>query len=102
LGVEDLSLWTKGKNKTNHGGWQGPKFGAPPQGGESRRNNGQKRDMSTMRFFACGEMGHYVGQFPKKKNMHQDVSAVTLEEIEFTDQFTELGCMLSWREAFNY
>jgi hypothetical protein len=77
LGVEYLALWTKRKNKTNHGGRQGPKFGAPPQGGESRRNNGQKRDMSTMRFFSCGEMGHYAGQCPKKKKMHQDVSAMT-------------------------
>jgi hypothetical protein len=31
-GDEDLALWTKGKKKTDHGGRQGPKFGAPPQG----------------------------------------------------------------------
>jgi hypothetical protein len=60
LGDEDLALWTKGKKKTDHGGWQGPKFGAPPQGGE-RSNNGQKRDMSRVICFSCGEMGHYVG-----------------------------------------
>jgi hypothetical protein len=34
-GDEDLALWTKGKKKTGHGGRQGPKFGAPPQRGES-------------------------------------------------------------------
>jgi hypothetical protein len=38
-GDEDLSLWTKGKKKTSQGGRQGPKFGAPPQGGE-RNNSG--------------------------------------------------------------
>jgi hypothetical protein len=42
--------------------------------------------MSTMRCFACGEMGHYAGQCPKKKKK-QDVSAPTLEDIEFSDQF---------------
>jgi hypothetical protein len=46
-GDEDLALWTKGKKKTGRGGRQGPKFGAPPQGGES--NSGMKRDMSTVR-----------------------------------------------------
>jgi hypothetical protein len=66
-GEEDLALWTKGKKKTDRGGWQGPKFGAPPQGVESSNSSGQRRDMSTVRCFACGEMGHYVGQCPKKK-----------------------------------
>jgi hypothetical protein len=74
-GDEDLSLWTKGKKKIGWGGRQGPKFGAPPQGGES--SNGMKRDMSTVRCFTCGEMGHYAGQCPKKKKKHHDISAVT-------------------------
>jgi hypothetical protein len=34
FGDENLSLWTKGKKKTSHGGQQGPKFGSPPQGVE--------------------------------------------------------------------
>jgi hypothetical protein len=84
-GDEDLSLWTKGKKKTGRGGRQGPKFGAPPQGGESSNNSGYKRDMSTVRCFSCGEMGHYAGQCPKKKKKKQDVSAMTTEEIEFSD-----------------
>jgi hypothetical protein len=42
--------------------------------------------MSTVRCFACGEMGHYAGQCPKKKK-RQDVLAATAEEIEFSDQF---------------
>ena len=64
-GDEDLALWTKGKKKTGRGGQQGPKFGAPPQGGES--SSGPKRDMITMRCFCCREIGHYAGQRPKKK-----------------------------------
>jgi hypothetical protein len=85
-GGEDLALWTKGNKKTGRGGWQGPKFGAPPHGGESK-NNGQKRDMSTVRCFYCGEMGHYARQCPKKKKKKQDGSTTTIEEIEFNDKF---------------
>jgi hypothetical protein len=43
--------------------------------------------MSTVRCFACGEMGHYAGQCPKKKKKQQDGSAATAEEMEFSDQF---------------
>ena len=34
-GVEDLSLWTKGKKKIDGGGRKGPKFQALPQGESS-------------------------------------------------------------------
>jgi hypothetical protein len=43
--------------------------------------------MSTVRCFACKEMGHYAGQCPKKKKKQQDVSAVTIEELELDEQF---------------
>jgi hypothetical protein len=43
--------------------------------------------MSIVRCFACGEMGHYTGQCPKKKKKQQDVSAATTEELEFDAQF---------------
>jgi hypothetical protein len=44
--------------------------------------------MSTVRCFACGEMGHYVGQCPKKKKKKkQDDSAATAEELDFDTQF---------------
>jgi hypothetical protein len=50
--------------------------------------------MSTMRCFACGEMGHYAGKCPKKKKKnHQDDSASTVEEVEFRAQF-ERECAL--------
>jgi hypothetical protein len=47
--------------------------------------------------FACGEMGHYVGQCPKKKKK-QDGTAATAEE-EFTALFERecafMGCCLT-------
>jgi hypothetical protein len=92
-GDEELALWTNGKKKTGHGGRQGPKTGGQPQrsggGAESSvgQGNSQRRDMSTVRCFACGEMGHYAGQCPKKKKKQQDGSVATAEEIEFSDRF---------------
>jgi hypothetical protein len=59
-GDEDLALWTKGKKKTVRGGPQGPKFGALPQGGE--HSSGHKRDMSSVRCFAC------IFMYPKKRS----------------------------------
>jgi hypothetical protein len=79
-GDEDLALWTKGK-KVGKGVRQAPKGGAKPQ----QSGGGRERDMSTVRCFACGEMGHYAGQCPKKKK--QDGMAATAEEVEFTTQF---------------
>jgi hypothetical protein len=43
--------------------------------------------MSTVRCFACGEMGHYVRQCPKKKKQ-QDDTTTSVEEIDFTTQFS--------------
>jgi hypothetical protein len=68
-GDEDLALWTKGKKKTDKGARQGPKGGAKPQ----QSGGGKERDMSTVRCFACGEMGHYAGQCPKKKKKKQQM-----------------------------
>jgi hypothetical protein len=51
-----------------------------------------------VRCFSCGEMGHYVGQCPKKKKK-QCGTAVTTEEEEFSAQFERecafIGCCLS-------
>jgi hypothetical protein len=79
-GDEDLALWSKGKKKIGEGARQGPKGGTQPQ----ESGSGQKKDISKVRCFACGEMGHYVGQCPKrKKKKQQDGMAATTEEEEF-------------------
>jgi hypothetical protein len=41
--------------------------------------------MSKVKCFACGEMGHYVGQCPKKKK-NQGGTATTTKEEEFIAQ----------------
>jgi hypothetical protein len=55
-GDEDLALWTKGKKKIDGGARKGPKGGAKSQ----QSGRGKERDMSTVRCFACGELGHYA------------------------------------------
>ena len=50
-----------------------------------------------MRCFACGEMGHYVGQCPKrKKKRQQGGMATTAEEEEFDAQFARECAFVSY------
>ena len=47
---ENAALTVKGKKKFKKGG--------------AKQQDGQKKDLSTVRCFACHKMGHYVGQCP--------------------------------------
>jgi hypothetical protein len=77
-------MWNKGKKKIDKGARQGPKGGAKPQQSGSEK----ERDMSTVRCFSCGEMGHYAGRCPKKKKKRQqDYTATTTLEVEYAAQF---------------
>jgi hypothetical protein len=82
----------KGKKKIEEGVRQGPKGGTqPPESG-----SGQK-DISKVRCFACGEMGHYVGQCPKRKKKRQKGGmAATTEEEEFNAQFARECAFVSY------
>ena len=48
---EDVALTAKGKKKNKKG----------PKNGGAKQQDGQKKDLSTVKCFACQKMGHYVG-----------------------------------------
>ena len=54
---ENVALIAKGKMK----------FKKDPKKGGAKQQDGQKKDLSTVKCFACQKFGHYVGQFPQKK-----------------------------------
>jgi hypothetical protein len=76
----------KGKKKTK----QWSKGGAKQQ---QPRQVEQQRGMSKVRCFACNQLGHYVGQCPKKKKKKLGGTTTTTEEEEFVVQF-ESECSL--------
>ena len=49
-----MALTTKGKKKSK-------------KGGAKQQQDGQKKDMSTVKCFACHKMGHYVATCSNKK-----------------------------------
>ena len=55
---ENVALATKGKKKKKFK--KGSKEGA-------KHHEGEKKDMSKVKCFACQKMGHYAGQCPNKK-----------------------------------
>ena len=48
-------MTTKGKKKSKKGGAK-----------QQQQQDGQKKDMSAVKCFACHKMGHYVATCPKK------------------------------------
>ena len=48
---EDVALTTKGKKKNKKG----------PKKGGAKQQDRQKKDLSTVKCFACHKMGHYAG-----------------------------------------
>ena len=43
---------------------------------------GKKKDLSKVKCFGCGQLGHYVRQCPKKTRDKKGKQMVTLAEIE--------------------
>ena len=54
---EVVALTAKGKKKNKKGG--------------AKQQDGQKKDLSTVKCFACQKLGHYAGQCPQKKKKQQ-------------------------------
>ena len=72
---ENVALAAKGKKKKFK---KGSKDGA-------KQHDGEKKDMSKVKCFACQKMGHYVGQCPNKKKKKR--TAATTEINEFAVRF---------------
>ena len=58
---EDVALTAKGKKKNKKG----------PKKGGAKQQDGQKKDLSTVKCFACQKMGQYAVQCPQKKKKKQ-------------------------------
>ena len=65
---ENVALAAKGKKKKKFK--KGSKDGA-------KQHDGEKKDMSKVKCFACQKFGHYVGQCPIKKKKKQQIAAST-------------------------
>ena len=68
---EDVALTAKGKKKSKKG---------PKKGVSKQQQDGQKKDMSTVKCFACHKMGHYAAMCLNKKKKKQQTTA--LAEID--------------------
>ena len=51
------------------------KFEKAPKKGGAKQQEGQKKDLSTVKCFACQKFGHYAGQCPQKKKKKQQTTA---------------------------
>lgn len=83
---ENVTLTTKGK-KANKGSFSGAKK-------EKGKHKENEKDMSKVKCFACGKIGHYVVQCPNKKNKKNHRAVASVEVDEFTSIFdTELALL---------
>ena len=67
---ENVALAAKGKKK---------KFKKGPKG-ETKQQDGEKKDMSKVKCFACQKFGHYAGQCPNKKKKQQTTTSTEIDE----------------------
>ena len=63
-----MALTAKGKKKSKKG---------PKKGGAKQQQDGQKKDMSTVKCFACHKMGHYAAMCPNKKTKKQQTAVLS-------------------------
>ena len=69
-----MALIAKGKNNFKKGG--------------AKQQEGQKKELSTVKCFSCQKFGHYVGQCPqKKKKKKQQQTTASTEVEDFATRF---------------
>ena len=74
---EDVALTAKGEKKFKKG----------PKKGGAKQHDGHKKDLSTVKRFACQKMGHYAGQCPNKKKKKQQHTTTSTEVKDFAARF---------------
>ena len=74
---EDVALTAKGKKKNKKG----------PKKGGAKQQDGRKKDLSTVKCFACQKIGHYAGQCPKKKKKKKQQATALMEVEDFAARF---------------
>ena len=69
-----MALTAKGKKKSKKD---------PKKGGAKQHRDGQKKDMMTVKCFACHNMGHYVATCPnnKKKKQQQTTASANIDDF---------------------
>ena len=72
-----MALTAKGKKKFKKG----------PKKGGAKQQDGQKKDLSTVKCFAYQKMGHYAGQCPQKKKKKQQQTTSSAEVDDFAARF---------------
>ena len=73
-----MALIAKGKKKSKKG---------PKKGGAKQQQDGQKKDISTVKCFACHKMGHYAAESPNKKKKKQQQTIASAEIDDFAARF---------------
>ena len=74
---QNVALTTKGKKKFKKG----------PKKGGAKQYDGKRKDLSTIKCFACQKLGNYVGQCPHTKKKKQEQTTTSAEVEEFTTRF---------------
>ena len=74
---EDVALIVKEKKKNKKG----------PKKGGAKQQDGWKKDLSTVKCFACQKIGHYAGQCPKKKKKKKQQATALMEVEDFAARF---------------
>ena len=57
------------------------------KGGAKQQQDGQKKDMSTVKCFACHKMGHYAATCPNKKKKKKQQTIASAEIDDFAARF---------------
>ena len=70
-------MTTKGKKKNKKG----------PKKGGAKQQDGQKKDLSTVKCFACHKMGHYAATCHNKKKNKKQQTTASAEVDDFSMRF---------------